>query len=130
MPRGNPKPKKTFAEIDAARKRYNPKVEGYGNAAEWRGAFYERMGFEEAQRVKEEAQKSGKWRSEYRIIGEMAGEVISEGSVWNEIKAAFRKAALNCHPDRSAVHGKSKEVAEAEFKQVNAAYTILERKYN
>jgi hypothetical protein len=129
MPRGNPKPKKTFAEIKAARKRYNPAVEGYGNPAEWREAFYERMGFEEASRVKEEAQKTGRWRSEYRIIGDAAGTSINEGSVWNEIKAAFRKAAYNCHPDRTKVHGKSEEDAKREFQQVSAAFTILERKY-
>jgi hypothetical protein len=129
MPRGNPKPKKTFADIDAARKRYDPQVEGYGNPAEWRGSFYERMGFAEANRVKEEARARGKWRSEFRIIGDAAGVVISENSVWNEIKAAFRKAALNCHPDRTKVHGKSAEDATWEFQQVSAAFTILERKY-
>jgi hypothetical protein len=129
VPRGNPKPKKTFADIDAARKRYDPKAEGYGNPSQWREAFYQRMGFEEASRVKEESQAAGTWRSEYRIIGDMAGVIIGANSTWSEIKAAYRKAAHNCHPDRAAVHGKSKEVAEAEFKQVSAAYAILAERY-
>jgi hypothetical protein len=128
MPRGNPKPKKTFADIDAARKRYNPDVEGYGNSSEWQSAFYERMGWEEARRVKEEAQARGTWRSEYRIIGDLAGMSIGENSVWNEIKLAFRKASLNCHPDRMVVNNMTQEEAQEQFKQLSAAYTILERR--
>jgi hypothetical protein len=125
----NPKPKRIFADIDAARKRYNPEAEGYGNPSEWRGAFYQRMGFEEAQRVKEEAQAAGKWRSEYRIIGDMAGVVLGENSTWGEIKAAFRKAALNCHPDRAKGNGMSEETAKVKFQEVRAAYTILAERY-
>lgn len=126
MRRSAAKPQKGFLD---GYKTYDPQTEGYGTAAEWRGEFYHRMGFEEASRVKEEAKRQGTWRSEQTIIGEMAGVHLSESSVWTEIKAAFRKAAMNCHPDRSKVHGKSKETAEAEFKQVSAAYAILARQH-
>ena len=124
-----PKPKRTFADIAAARKKYNPEVEGYGTPAQWQQAFYQRMGFEEAQRVRAKAQGNGTWRSEYRIIGEMAGEVLGENSMWGEIKAAFRKAALNCHPDRAKGNGMSEESAKVKFQEVQAAYAILAERY-
>jgi len=59
----------------------------------------------------------------------MAGAPLNEGSMWSEIKSAFRKAAMNCHPDRTAQHGKSRPVAEEQFKRVNAAYALLAGKY-
>jgi hypothetical protein len=42
---------RSWADIDAKRKRFNPEGEGYGNAHQWSSAFYERMGVEEAEQV-------------------------------------------------------------------------------
>ena len=38
-----------------------------------------------------------------------------------ELKVAYRKAAMRCHPDRNP----GDEAAEAEFKELNAAYDCL-----
>jgi DnaJ-class molecular chaperone len=100
------------------RPRYNPQVDGYGSPDQWRKSMYERMGFEEAERVMNSAK-----RTPQEVLG------VPMSAMWNEIKSAFRKAAMNCHPDRTEIHGKSREVAEEEFKQVNAAYTILMKQY-
>lgn len=112
-----------------AHKRYNPEVEGFGSEFDWCRLFNMAMGFEEATRFRSEQQKKGKWRTEISIIGDMAGVNLNEGAMWNEIKSAFRKATMNCHPDRTKQHGKTSAVAEEEFKQVSAAYTILAHQY-
>lgn len=104
-------------------KQYDPTTEGYGNPSQWREAFYARMGVDEAERVKADAQKRGTWRSEYQILG------VSPSSAWNEIQTAFRKMAMNCHPDRTAVHGKPKAQADEEFKTISAAYALLGQRY-
>jgi len=105
---------------------YNPREEGYGNSSEWSAMFNVRMGFKEAQEHK--AQRG--WKSDYKVIAEMSGVHIDENSMWAEIKSAFRKAALNVHPDRTAVHGLSKEEAGNKFRDAQAAYTMLENIYN
>ena len=121
------KPKKGF--MDVYTKSYDVETEGYGNPHEWRNAFSYRMGFDEAKRVRTEAQAQGRWRSEYQVIGDMADVILNESSMWGEIKSAFRKASMNCHPDRAEQIGKDPVVAEEEFKKLNAAYTLLERKH-
>jgi DnaJ family protein B protein 4 len=42
-----------------------------------------------------------------------------------EIKKAYRKAALKWHPDR---HQNDKEVAEKKFKEISEAYEVLSDK--
>ena len=43
-----------------------------------------------------------------------------------QIKAAFRKAALQCHPDKhAAATAAEREAAEASFKQLNLAHAVL-----
>lgn len=46
---------------------------------------------------------------------------ISKGASESEIKKAFRKKAMELHPDRN----KDDETAEAKFKDVNEAYDVL-----
>jgi len=52
----------------------------------------------------------------YDILG------VSKGATAQEIKTAYRKQALEWHPDR---HKDDKENAEKRFKEVNEAYQIL-----
>src|SRR3989344_864691 len=52
----------------------------------------------------------------YDILG------ISKGASADEIKKAYRKQALEWHPDR---HRDDKEAAEKRFKEINEAYQIL-----
>lgn len=106
--------KKTFADIDAKRKRYNPGTEGYGSTRQWRGNFYERMGWEEAQRVIDSQQRSPR-----QILG------LGLAATWDEIRGAYRRAALNSHPDRASMNGMTIEAATELFKEISAAYSVL-----
>jgi len=108
---------------------YNPETEGYGSASEWASTFNVRMGFKEAQEHKASGTKRKAWQSDWAVLSEIAGVHISENSMWNDIKSAFRKAAMNCHPDRTHVHGKSKAEAEEMFRDASAAFAMLEDIY-
>ena len=62
-------------------------------------------------------------RDYYEVLG------ISKGASDDEIKSAFKKAAIKYHPDRQV--GKSdaeKKEAEEKFKEVNEAYQVLSDK--
>jgi len=52
----------------------------------------------------------------YDILG------VSKGASGDEIKKAYRKQALEWHPDR---HKDNKEAAEKRFKEINEAYQVL-----
>lgn len=52
----------------------------------------------------------------YDILG------VSKGASDAEIKSAYRKQALEWHPDK---HKDNKEAAEKRFKEINAAYQVL-----
>lgn len=53
----------------------------------------------------------------YDILG------VSKGASADEIKKAYRKQALEWHPDRH--QGSDKEAAEKRFKEINEAYQVL-----
>ena len=89
--------------------------EGYGGPRQWRAAFARRMGREEAEEV-----LRGARRTPYEVLG------ILPGARWAEIKSAYRRAAMACHPDRCHVHSLSPAAATERFKAVTAAYTLLE----
>lgn len=108
----------SFRDIDAKRKRYNPQVEGYGNAHDWTGAFYTRMGFEEAVRV-----VHGKKKSPREILG------VGIKATWAEIVKAYRKLAMETHPDRIQVTGMTLDEATEAFKIVSAAYAVLAQEF-
>jgi DnaJ domain len=114
-------------KMGTAHETYNPDAEGYGSVTEWVSTFNVRMGFEEAQAHK--AGSKRRWNSDWVVLGEIAGVHLDENSMWDEIKKAFRKAAMNCHPDRTHVHGLEKEQAEEMFKDASAAYRMLEDIY-
>jgi len=52
----------------------------------------------------------------YDILG------VSKGAPADEVKKAYRKQALEWHPDK---HKDNKEAAEKRFKEINEAYQIL-----
>jgi len=52
----------------------------------------------------------------YEVLG------VSKNASAQEVKSAYRKQALNWHPDR---HKDDKEEAEKRFKEINEAYQIL-----
>lgn len=103
--------KKTFAEIAASRRRYNPATEGYGNPDEWKGAFRARMGLGEA---KEVLQGQGP----RAVLG------VNDSATWDEIRRAYKKMALQHHPDR-AEGAEAKALAHKKILEINAAYAIL-----
>ena len=53
----------------------------------------------------------------YKILG------VEQGVSDAELKKAFRKKAMKCHPDRHT--GDSKKAAEEEFKKLQQAYEVL-----
>jgi DnaJ family protein B protein 4 len=55
----------------------------------------------------------------YSILG------VKKDADEEEIKKAYRKAALKWHPDR---HQNDKEVAEKKFKEISEAYEVLSDK--
>lgn len=105
--------------------KYSPAKEGYGSASEWASCFNVRMGFKEAQAHK----ASRGWGDDWKTLGDIAEVHIDENSMWGEIKKAFRKAAMKCHPDRCTQHGMSQDEATATFKDASAAYAMLEDIY-
>src|SRR5690606_40843626 len=54
----------------------------------------------------------------YELLG------VSKNASANEIKKAYRKAAIQFHPDKAKGEEQKKEF-EAKFKQVNKAYDVL-----
>ncbi len=116
--RGPAKPRKTFQEIAAGYKRFNPETEGYGSPQEWNAAFFERMGFEEAQRV-----VSQQNRSPRQLLG------VGQSGTWPEIVKAYRTKMVANHPDRIVLTGMSYEEAVDATKHINAAYAMLAREF-
>jgi DnaJ-class molecular chaperone len=109
---------RSFADIDARRRRYNPEIEGYGHPRQWRGDFGERMGWEEAYRVIHEQPRTPR-----DILG------IPLHSTWQQVVSAYRKRAMECHPDRASQNGMTVEAATEAFKNLSAAYSVLAREY-
>src|ERR1700684_446859 len=48
--------------------------------------------------------------------------VVEREASYDEIKSAYRKAALKWHPDRNP---DKKEIAEAKFREATEAYSVL-----
>lgn len=107
-------------------KQYNPAKQGYGTPAMWRSLFSVRMSSADAQAHK--ASRGG-WVNDWTVVGDAAGVHIDENSMWSEVKKAFRAAAMKCHPDRCTQHGMTNDEALEKFKDVSAAYAMLEDIY-
>eukprot|EP00056_Hartaetosiga_gracilis_P012673 m.203230 g.203230 ORF g.203230 m.203230 type:complete len:476 (+) comp13728_c3_seq1:215-1642(+) len=61
--------------------------------------------------------KKSKRKNYYKILG------VDKNATAMDIKRAYKKSALKCHPDR--VSADEKEEAEAKFKELGEAYSIL-----
>jgi DnaJ-domain-containing protein 1 len=109
--------KKRPFKLDS-RDHYDPDTEGFGHPDQWKAAFNERMGFEEAQRV-----VRAQSRSPRQILG------VGLAATWAEIGKAYRKKVVECHPDRIATTGMTAEEAHEALKRVNAAYSVLAREF-
>lgn len=90
---------------------------GFGTPTEWRAAFNDTMGIDEAKR------HVGK-QSPWKMLG------ISMNAPWNSVVSAYRKMAFKTHPDRATANGMTIEAATEQFKLVTAAFTVLKRQYN
>ncbi len=97
-------------------KTYDPETEGYGSPNQWRSAFHKRMSAEEAREVLNEH----KWMGSPR-------EILGVGikATPKEIRSAYRRLSMACHPDRCILNHMTKEEAEEKFKVITAAYTEL-----
>lgn len=98
-------------------KTYDVQAEGYGSAQAWRGAFSQRMGINEAEVI-----IKGQKRTPFQILGLAFGNHTQEA-----IKQAFRKKAMQLHPDRALQNGMTIQQATEAFKELMAAYTLLKR---
>lgn len=64
----------------------------------------------------EKALKMSKRKDFYKILG------ISKSASASEIKRAYKKLALQWHPDKNV---DNREEAEAKFREIAAAYEVL-----
>ncbi len=103
-PKGATMAKKSFAEIDAARPRYDTSA-GMGDPEEWVAKFGERMGFDEAVSVLRATSESPR-----RIMG------LDAHVTWGELRAAYRVHMRNV-PEENI----------EERRKINAAYAVLAR---
>ena len=109
------KTKQSFADVFSKYKTYDPAAEGFGSPSEWQGAFHERMGVEEARETLGA-------RGPRQVLG------VSSAASWDEIKRAYRRLALEHHPDR-ATTDEAKVRAHKKLKELNAAYALLRHEF-
>jgi DnaJ-class molecular chaperone len=93
--------------MDVYTKRYKPEETGYGNADKWKHAFDERMDRETAKRILDD-------KDPYKILG------VSHDADKYEIKSAYRKLAMEFHPDRNQDRDTT-----IIFQEIQAAYEML-----
>jgi len=92
--------------MDCYKKRYNPKVEGYGNRAEWKSAFRERMGLDEATEYLKTEQPKAPCLNDLRKCKTLI-----------ELKSTYRNLLKIFHPDK----GGDTKTAQA----IIALFTVL-----
>jgi DnaJ-class molecular chaperone len=87
---------------------------GFGSPKDWKKAFKNRMGTEEAETI-----LKGQEQTPYEILS------IEKGATKEAIKKAYRKMIMRWHPDKN-----QNRITEAEemSKKIIAAYTLLNKK--
>jgi len=94
-----------------------PQYEGEpGSPEQWRDDFQAAMGFDEAY-------DTLRGDSPRAILG------VTLVSTWVEVLSAYRKRAMECHPDRCMIHHLPVDIATARFKKLLAAFTVLKAEY-
>ena len=105
-----------WAKIESKYPRYNPEVEGFGSADDWRGTFYQRMGWEKAMKILGA-------KSPREILGVMAH------ATFDECRSAFKKLCKEWHPDRVVLEKKDPVEAAVKLEQIYAAFELLEHEH-
>ena len=90
---------------------YRQDPNGPGSPRQWRTAFHHRM-------TPEEARAGVGSETPHAILG------VSLSATWEEIRKAYRRLVKQYHPD---VQNATKDTAV--FRQVQAAYELLEEKH-
>ena len=67
----------------------------------------------------QESSKQRKKKDYYRILG------VKENATYDQIKKAYRRAALRWHPDKNTDSEEQKREAEKMFRDVNEANSVL-----
>lgn len=100
-------PKKGFCD---GYKTYDPASEGYGDASQWKQAFNQRMGYDEATTILGVDDP-------YTILEIVIGASLAE------IKKAYRRMAMLWHPDKNPGVDTTEKM-----QKIIAAYTFLTEK--
>jgi hypothetical protein len=119
--------RRSFGDVFAKYKTYDDSA-GRGSAREWRGAFNDRMGFEEAESYFADEARAGRKRGPYAILG------VSESDLWATVRSAYRRLQAGRVAEELPMFSAAELVpmlaaATARLKEVNAAFTIVERDY-
>jgi DnaJ-class molecular chaperone len=88
---------------------------GHGSPKEWRAAFNETMGIDEANL------RLGR-QTPWQVLG------ITRDASWADVMTAYKAALYLVHPDRCAIHGLTVAVATERSKLVIAAFTLLKER--
>lgn len=90
-------------------KTYDPEIEGYGSPYDWCKDFHRRMSREDAEIILHD-------QSPWELLE------ISRNATYEEVIKAFRKKAMQWHPDRNPDNIKQ---ATEMMQKLNAAYSLL-----
>lgn len=109
---------KSSSPWDPDARRYGVNKGDWGDPEQWKAAYDQRMGPGEADAV-----ISGSGKTPYDLLG------LRPGAGWDEIKKAYRRIVMAECQGAFKVDGSVDPVAEARFKEVNAAYSSLANEF-
>lgn len=102
------------AEVRLAKEDYDGSIADYNRAGELEPNSQR---VQQGKRTAEVALKRSKEKDHYKTLG------VARDASTREIKKAFRKLALEWHPDKH--DDENKEAAEAKFREIGEAYEVL-----